>query len=83
LLKAYSYQSVLARGFALVRDKANRPVRARAMVSPMQRLEIEFADGRIGATADDTAGESVVAAASVGRIRRRRGGGEGQGGLFD
>jgi len=51
LLAAFSYHGVLARGFALVRDEAGRPVRAVAQVAPGQALEIEFADGRVAATA--------------------------------
>jgi exodeoxyribonuclease VII large subunit len=52
LLDALSYQGVLARGFALVRSETGRPLRSAAAVRPRQRLNIEFADGRVGATAD-------------------------------
>jgi exodeoxyribonuclease VII large subunit len=52
LLTALSYRSVLARGFALVRDEVGHPVHAAAQVGPGARMEIEFADGRLGATAD-------------------------------
>jgi exodeoxyribonuclease VII large subunit len=52
LLAALSYRSVLARGFALVRDEAGHPVHAAASVGPGARLDVEFADGRVGATAD-------------------------------
>jgi exodeoxyribonuclease VII large subunit len=52
LLAALSYRSVLARGFALVRDETGHPVHAAAEIGPDARLEIEFADGRVGATAD-------------------------------
>jgi exodeoxyribonuclease VII large subunit len=52
LLAALSYRSVLARGFALVRDEAGHPVHAAASVGPNARLSIEFADGRVAATAD-------------------------------
>ncbi|MGT2503764.1 exodeoxyribonuclease VII large subunit [Bradyrhizobium guangxiense] len=52
LLSALSYRSVLARGFALVRDEAGHPLHAADSVGPGARLEIEFADGRVGATAD-------------------------------
>jgi exodeoxyribonuclease VII large subunit len=54
LLDALSYQGVLARGFALVRSESGRPLRSAAAVRPRQRLSIEFADGRVGATADGT-----------------------------
>jgi exodeoxyribonuclease VII large subunit len=52
LLAALSYRSVLARGFALVRDEHNHPVHAAGAVRPGTLLSIEFADGRVGATAD-------------------------------
>ncbi|TMJ31434.1 MAG: exodeoxyribonuclease VII large subunit, partial [Alphaproteobacteria bacterium] len=49
VLAALSYQGVLARGFALVRGPEGRPLRAAAAVSPGLRLDIEFADGHVGA----------------------------------
>ncbi|MBI5261172.1 MAG: exodeoxyribonuclease VII large subunit [Bradyrhizobium sp.] len=52
LLSALSYRSVLARGFALVRDEVGHPVHAADSVTPGTHLSIEFADGRVGATAD-------------------------------
>jgi exodeoxyribonuclease VII large subunit len=52
LLTALSYRGVLARGFALVRDDAGHAVHAAANVGPGARLELEFADGRVAATAD-------------------------------
>ena len=52
LLTAYSYRGVLARGFALVRDGEGRPLRSATAVGGGMRLDIEFADGRVGATAD-------------------------------
>jgi exodeoxyribonuclease VII large subunit len=52
LLSALSYRSVLTRGFALVRDEQGHAVRAAAGVGPGARLNLEFADGRVGATAD-------------------------------
>jgi exodeoxyribonuclease VII large subunit len=52
LLAALSYRSVLARGFALVRDEHGLAVHAAAAIGPGARLDLEFADGRVGATAD-------------------------------
>jgi exodeoxyribonuclease VII large subunit len=52
LLAALSYRSVLARGFALVRDEAGHPLHAAGSIGPGARLDMEFADGRVGATAD-------------------------------
>lgn len=58
LLSALSYRSVLARGFALVRNDAGHPLHASADVGPGARMSIEFADGRVGVTAD---GSDVMA----------------------
>jgi exodeoxyribonuclease VII large subunit len=44
-LQAASPQSVLNRGFVIVRDEAGRPVVRRAAVKSGQRLKTEFADG--------------------------------------
>jgi exodeoxyribonuclease VII large subunit len=52
LLTALSYRGVLARGFALVRNEHGAPVHAAAAVGPGARLDLEFSDGRVGATAD-------------------------------
>jgi exodeoxyribonuclease VII large subunit len=73
LLTAFSYRSVLGRGFALVRDMTGRPVRAAAAVKTGMRLEIEFADGRIQAVAEN-AGHPAPS------VRRRAGGSGGGGG---
>ncbi len=62
LLAALSYRSVLARGFALVRDEAGHPVHTAASVAPNALLSIEFADGRVAATAD---GDRPAAAAPM------------------
>jgi exodeoxyribonuclease VII large subunit len=52
LLAALSYRSVLARGFALVRDDSGQPVHAAAAIGPGAHLDLEFADGRVLAIAD-------------------------------
>jgi exodeoxyribonuclease VII large subunit len=52
LLTALSYRSVLTRGFVLVRDDQDHPVHAAAGIGPGARLNLEFADGRVAATAD-------------------------------
>ncbi len=51
LLDSYSYDQVLKRGFALVRDEAGQPVLAAAQVAPGQALHLQFHDGGIDATA--------------------------------
>src|SRR5208282_6661545 len=48
LLAALSYRGVLARGFALVRDRAGRPLRTAASVTIGTPMDIEFSDGRDG-----------------------------------
>ena len=80
LLAAYSYRGVLARGFALVRDGDGRPLRSAAAVTGRMRLDIEFSDGRVGATAD---GAGAPPAIARGKPRARGGEGpSGQGSLF-
>ena len=49
LLESFSYQGVLARGFAVVRDEAGRPVTAAATLKGGQAVSLEFSDGRKGA----------------------------------
>ena len=53
VLSALSYQSVLERGFALVRDEAGVMVRSVAGIAAGARLEIEVADGRIKTRAEE------------------------------
>ncbi len=76
LLSAYSYRGVLNRGFALVRDQHGFPLHSAASVDSGMRIQIEFADGRVGATAD---GETKPAPAAKSRSRSGSG---GQGSLF-
>ncbi len=51
LLQSMSYKSVLARGFAVVRDAAGKPIRAAANIKSNATLNIEFADGEVQARA--------------------------------
>ncbi|MBY0361918.1 MAG: exodeoxyribonuclease VII large subunit [Phreatobacter sp.] len=81
LLAALSYQGVLARGFALVRDGEGRPLRSASTITPGMALALEFADGRVRATAE---GEAPPAASKPARAAEPKGrkSGEGQGRLF-
>lgn len=45
-------ERTLARGYALVRDEAGRPVTRAAGVRAGQRLTVEFGDGRVGVRAE-------------------------------
>ncbi|BAT57861.1 exodeoxyribonuclease 7 large subunit [Variibacter gotjawalensis] len=78
LLAALSYHGVLERGFALVRDADGKPVHSAKTVDPAMRLDIEFADGRVVATA----GEVAQAEPPKPRRRRRQAVNENQGTLF-
>jgi exodeoxyribonuclease VII large subunit len=84
LLAAFSYRGVLTRGFALVRDASARPLHSAAAVTAGMPLEIEFADGRVGAHADGAAVLTKPTSEPV-KPRLRKGGGQGpenQGDLF-
>lgn len=91
LLSTLSYQSVLQRGFALVRDAGGRPVRGAAATAAGERLELEFGDGRVDAEVlavrAGEAGNSDVSppsapASSPGVRRPRARAGKDQGSLF-
>ncbi len=81
LLTAFSYRGVLARGFALVRDGAGRPLRSVGAVNVGMPIEIEFADGRVGAHVDGAA-SAIKPGGEVAKPRPRRAGGSDQGNLF-
>ena len=83
LLGAMSYRGVLSRGFALVRDEEQRPLRRASEVRQAQRLEVEFADGKIGAIAGGRIGPPLTPPALLPRRRAKpEKEGEGQGSLF-
>jgi exodeoxyribonuclease VII large subunit len=63
-LESASYQSVLARGFALVRDGEGHAVTAAKGVVPGQALRLTFADGEVGVTADGSSAATPRRAAS-------------------
>jgi len=81
LLAALSYRGVLARGFALVRDRSGRPLRAAAAVSPGVPIGIEFIDGRVGARVEVVQAQTTQRAEMPTRRRRRYSDSE-QGRLF-
>jgi exodeoxyribonuclease VII large subunit len=85
LLRAFSYQSVLERGFALVRDAGGHPLRSVAAVHPGMALDIEFSDGCVDATAESVR-RSAASPAGGGsttpkqrKAKRRTGGGSSGG----
>jgi len=77
LLEALSYHGVLARGFALVRDGHGVPLRSATATSPGLALDIEFADGRVGATVNGGAAPAAGTAKP-----KPRSGSKDQGSLF-
>jgi exodeoxyribonuclease VII large subunit len=81
LLAAFSYRGVLARGFALVRDRAGRPLRAAAAVTVGMPMDVEFSDGHVGARAEVVQASTAPCVEPL-RRRRRRGSDPGQGNLF-
>jgi exodeoxyribonuclease VII large subunit len=82
LLGALSYQGVLARGFALVRDDAGHPLRSALSIAQDQRLDIEFTDGRVKALATDAQGAPPKPRQPIRPRPRRRFVDPGQGSLF-
>ncbi len=52
LLESYSYEHVLKRGFALVRDAADAPLTSAAALSAGMSVALQFHDGRVGAVVE-------------------------------
>lgn len=52
LLDSLSYQSILERGFALVRDEKDRAITSAGAVRSGDRLSLQFSDGRMGVIAE-------------------------------
>jgi exodeoxyribonuclease VII large subunit len=77
LLAAFSYREVLKRGFALVRDGGGHPLRNAAAVSGGMRLDIEFADGRVGAVADGDTAPKTIRPKPAAKSRSEPSGGQG------
>ncbi|MGN6471797.1 MAG: exodeoxyribonuclease VII large subunit [Rhizobiaceae bacterium] len=74
LAETLSYHSVLARGFAVVKDGSGLVVRTASSVSAGDVLDIEFTDGKVAAVA----GGGAVRAKSAPTAKK----GSGQGSLF-
>lgn len=60
LLVSVSHQSVLARGFAIVRDDTGRMVRQAAAVQRDALLNVEFTDGRVNVQALEDGGSPAA-----------------------
>ena len=66
LLQALSYESVLERGFAVIRDADDGPLTRAAQIAPGTSLVLQLADGRVSAVA----GEAERKGAAKGRRRK-------------
>lgn len=83
LLTSYSYQGVLARGFAIVRDENGAMVRRAVGLGPGRALEIEFSDGKTAVeVTSDPHGRGSGSGGSAPPVPRKKGGGSPQGSLF-
>jgi exodeoxyribonuclease VII large subunit len=67
-LESASYPSVLARGFALVRDAEGHAVTAAARVAPGQALRLTFTDGETRVTAEGGAPKRRASAPDQGSL---------------
>ncbi|MGE0627982.1 MAG: exodeoxyribonuclease VII large subunit [Hyphomicrobiaceae bacterium] len=72
LLRSLSYQSVLRRGFALVRDASGASIRSTGQVQSGAALSIEVADGSFSAVVTD-GGKSGRTGESSGETRESQG----------
>ncbi len=81
LQDSLSHKAVLARGFALVRDENDALVRSVAQAPPGAALEIEFADGRVAAHAEEGESRPPSATPTPKRRTKKTPGGD-QGSLF-
>jgi exodeoxyribonuclease VII large subunit len=75
LLESLSYQRVLERGFALVRDTAGAPLTAAAATRPGMEIAIRFQDGETGAVVAGAPRRTKPKAKA--KPDRRGGGGDG------
>jgi exodeoxyribonuclease VII large subunit len=71
LLDSFSYQNVLNRGFALVRDEQGVPLKEVQAALPGMAVVLEFRDGSVGARVAGDAAPSMKVVATSPRFRRR------------
>ncbi len=73
LLEAYSYQGVLSRGYALVKNADGQVVRGQGEVSAGAVVQLTFVDGTRGAVIDDSALSSNVSKSPLEKKQSRKG----------
>ncbi|MBZ5759629.1 MULTISPECIES: exodeoxyribonuclease VII large subunit [Rhizobium] len=71
MLQSLSYKNVLKRGYAVVRDEEDRPLSSAALISAGQAISLEFADGRVAATAGEGMDTMPPPAAPVPPTKKR------------
>jgi len=74
LLESVSFKSVLARGYALVRDAAGAPVMEAAAAGAGMAVSVEFRDGKVGARITDA---PPASAPKVVKPEKKAGGDQG------
>jgi exodeoxyribonuclease VII large subunit len=82
MLSSLSYQSVLKRGFAVVRDQDGRAVRSVGTLAIDTRVGIELADGRANASITSVEPSETKPAEAPKPRAPKRSGPDGQGSLF-
>lgn len=82
MLASLSYQSVLKRGFAVVRDQDGRAVRSIAAIAVDTHIGIELADGGAGARITSVEPSEAKTVEPPKARAPKRSGPEGQGSLF-
>lgn len=78
LLRALSHKGVLARGFALVRDAHGHAVRTAEAVRALHRVDLEFADGTVGAQIGHGPAKGGKPAGKGGPARSQKPAGQGK-----
>ncbi|MCA0256578.1 MAG: exodeoxyribonuclease VII large subunit [Proteobacteria bacterium] len=87
MLQSLSYDNVLKRGYAVIRDGQDRVVTRAEAAMTLEAVQIQFADGRVVATVGGSAPEPALPAAPAPSALKKRNprpekGSSGQGSLF-
>ena len=72
LLKSYSYERVLERGFVLVTDTQGLAVDSASLLSPGMDVSLGFHDGKAGATVNEVKGPRGGSGARIRRTRKSK-----------
>ncbi len=72
MLQSLSYKNVLKRGYAVIRGEDDRPLTRAANIAAGQMLSVEFADGRISASAVEGSEPPTSTSLSEAPVARKR-----------